>query len=176
MPATVVYVARSLDGFIARADGAVDWLGEPEGDEDYGWAEFLATIDAIIMGRVTFEQVLTFGAWPYEGTPLTVLSTTIDTVPEHLVGKADVSALEPSALLRQLANKGCRRVYVDGGRTVQTFLSADLIDEMVLTTLPVLIGDGIPLFGPLHSDLVWTHVSTRVFGSGLVQSSYRRLR
>lgn len=175
-PTTVVYIATSLDGFIARPDGAIDWLGEPPEGEDYGWAEFIAGIDAIVMGRVTFEQVLTFGAWPYEGTPLVVLSRTIDTVPERLRGKAEISSSPPDVLLRELAARGCRRVYVDGGAVIQSFLRDDLIDELVINTLPVLIGEGIPLFGALPGDLAWKHLSTEAYPKGLVMSRYRRRR
>ena len=173
-PTTTVYIATSLDGFIARPGGEIDWLGEPEEGEDYGWAEFIAGIDAIVMGRATFEQVLTFGTWPYEGTPLTVLSTTMKTIPEHLKGKAEVSSLQPLALLEHLAAMGRKRVYVDGGKTIQSFMRAGLIDELIITRLPVLIGQGIPLFGPLDGDAAWEHLSTKTFGKGLVKSSYRR--
>jgi dihydrofolate reductase len=177
-PTAVVYIARSLDGFIARPDGAIDWLGEPDvegggGGEDYGWSEFIAGIDTIVMGRATFEQVLSFGAWPYEGTPLVVLSSTRQSVPENLRGKAEVSALDPAAVLDQLAGRGCERVYIDGGKTIQSFLRADLIDELILTTLPVLIGQGLPLFGSLDTDMNWEHVATRTYAT-LVQSHYRR--
>jgi dihydrofolate reductase len=172
---TTVYIATSLDGFIARPDGAIDWLGEPDGYEDYGWAAFISAIDAIVMGRTTFEQVLGFDGWPYEGTPLTVLSTTMTHVPEQLRGKAEVSSLHPRELLAHLAARGCQRVYVDGGKTIQSFLREDLIDELVITTLPVLIGQGIPLFGRLGADMTWNHVSTKTFEKGLVKNHYRRV-
>lgn len=173
-PTTTIYIATSLDGFIARPDGAIDWLGQPVEGEDYGWAEFIATIDAIVMGRVTFEQVLEFGEWPYEGTPLIVLSTTMKAVPEHLVSKVEISSSAPSDLLQELAERGCRRVYIDGGKTLQSFLRDDLLDELVLNTIPVLIGQGLPCFGPLDADLEWEHHSTRVSPKGLVMSRYRR--
>jgi dihydrofolate reductase len=175
-PGTVAYIATSLDGFIARSDGGIDWLGEPPEGEDYGWAAFLATIDAIVMGRATFEQVATFDSWPYEGKPLTVLSSTMRAVPEHLRDKAEFSTLDPGDLLRQLSARGRKRVYVDGGRTIQSFLRNDLIDEIVITRLPLLIGEGIPLFGSLGSDLAWAHLATEVIGEGLVKSAYRRRR
>jgi len=176
-PTTVVYIATSLDRFIARTDGSLDWLGEPDPSEDYGWADFISSIDHIVMGRNTFEKVLSFGEiWPYEGTPLTVLSSTLDEVPRHLQGKANILSLEPLAILEHLRKKGCKRIYVDGGQTIQRFLRADLIDELILTTLPVLIGEGIPLFGALSEDLTWEHVSTQTFQGGLVQSAYRRKR
>jgi len=176
MPQTVVYVATSLDGYIARPDGALDWLPSPPEGEDFGWAEFIAGIDAIVMGRNTFDQVLTFGTWPYEGTPLVVLSRTLTGVPEQLAGKATVSALEPRALLEQLEAEGHRRVYVDGGSVVQSFLRVDGIDELIVTTVPVLIGNGIPLFGALESDLSWSLVASEQLFGGLVQSCYRRKR
>lgn len=175
-PKTTVYIAKSLDGFIARLDGSIDWLGEPEEGEDYGWAEFIATIDTIVMGRVTFEQVLTFGTWPYEGTPVVVLSTTLRSAPEGLQGKVELSSLEPRELVRALNERGFGRIYVDGGKTIQSFLRDDLIDELIITTLPVLIGQGIPLFGPIDSDMAWEHRSSQVFERGLVKCSYRRCR
>lgn len=168
-------MATSLDGFIARPDGELDWLGDPPEDgEDYGWAGFLASLDAIVMGRATFEKVLSFGVWPYGELPLTVLSSTLREVPRHLAGTVDVSGLAPAALLAELGERGRRRIYVDGGRTVQSFMAEGLIDELVLTTIPVLIGQGIPLFGALKEDVRWQHVSTDAFASGLVQSTYRR--
>lgn len=175
-PATVVYVATSIEGFIARPDGAIDWLGEPENGEDFGWVEFIGTIDRIVMGRKTFEQVVSFDSWPYEGTPVTVLSATLDSLPEDLRGKAELSSLDPEALLEQLAKQGCSKVYVDGGKTIQTFLHADLIDELIITTIPILIGAGISLFGSLDKDLTWEHQHTKVFKAGLVQTGYRRIR
>ena len=183
-PQTVVYVGTSLDGFIARPDGGIDWLDlpEPESDsegpaEDYGWAEFIATIDAMVMGRATFELLLGLDTWHYGEIPVTVLSRTLEAVPEHLAGKARVSSLGPHEVLAELAGQGARRVYVDGGRAVQSFLALDLIDELVVTRLPILIGEGIPLFGPLDGDLRWEHRSTRVYeAGGLVKSTYRRAR
>ena len=173
-PETVVYVAASLDGFIAREDGGFDWLPTPPEGEDYGWAAFIADIDAIVMGRKTFEQVLSFGVWPYEGTPLVVLTSTLESVPSHLEGKAECLALELPALLAELARRGHRRVYVDGGQTVRSLLHEELVDELVVTTIPVLIGSGIPLFGPLRRDQVWRHLGTETLGDGLVRSRYRR--
>jgi dihydrofolate reductase len=175
-----VYIATSLDGFIAREDGGIDWLetaGPVEG-EDFGWSEFFPTVDAIVMGRRTFETALGFGpdAWLYGSTPLVVLSTTLKTLPEGVRATVELSSLAPRALLQQLAERGCKRVYVDGGKTVQSFLREDLVDELVVTRIPVLIGKGLPLFGPLERDLAWEHVATKVFANGLVKSSYRRKR
>ena len=176
-PATVVYCGVSLDGFLARADGGIDWLDIPgEEGEDYGWGEFFPTIGAIVMGRATFEKLLSFDTWPYGDTPLIVLSTTLTAAPEHLTGRVEISSLAPPALLNHLAARGFRRVYVDGGRTVQSFLRQDLIDEMVVARLPVLIGSGIPLFGDLEADLAWEHLDTRIYPNGLIRTHYRRQR
>lgn len=176
-PETVVYIATSLDGFIARPDGAIDWLEstEPQVEgEDYGWAEFIASVDGIVMGRATFDQLLGFDQWIYGELPMTVLTTTRKQVPEHLRATVRLSDLEPAALLRDLGERGHRRLYVDGGKTIQSFLREGLIDELVITRLPVLIGQGIPLFGPLDGDIGWQHLRTQVYDNGLVKSSYRR--
>lgn len=174
-PEMVAYIATSLDGFIARTDGAIDWLPSPAAaGEDFGWSEFIAEIDAIVMGRKTFEQVLTFGMWPYEGTPLIVLTSTLTEVPEHLIGKAECVCLAPTALMANLAERGYRRVYVDGGQTIQSLLRTGLLDELIVTTIPVLIGSGIPLFGPLDDDVPWRHLGTETLTGGLVRSRYRR--
>lgn len=174
VPVGVVYVGTSLDGFIARKDGGIDWLGEPTGDDDFGWAEFMAGIDHIVMGRNTFEMVVGFGVWPYEGIPLTVLTTTLTDVPQSHRGKATVSAESPTALMARLGAAGARRVYVDGGQTVKSFMRAGLIDELQLTTIPVLIGEGIPLFGPLDADIHWEFESAETYPGGLVKRRYRR--
>lgn len=179
-PSTIVYIATSIDRFIARSDGSLDWLSDPNAEPDEEptkmWDAFIASIDHIVMGRNTFEKVLEFGFWPYEGTPLTVVSKTLTEIPERLEGKARISSLEPTALLQQLAEEGCRKVYVDGGLTIQSFLRLDLIDEMVLTTLPILLGKGVPLFGENEIETNWEHSDTVVFSDRMVMSSYRRCR
>jgi dihydrofolate reductase len=175
-PTTVAYVGTSLDGFIARPDGDVSWLPPPAEGQDYGWSEFIATIDALVMGRATFEKVLSFGGWPYEGTPVYALSQTLEGVPQRLEGKAEVSSLAPHPLMQRLAAVGHDRIYVDGGRIIQSFLRADLLDEIVVTTAPILIGKGIPLFGSIDADMPWEHLSTQTYDGGLVKSSYRRKR
>jgi len=173
---TVVYIATSLDGFLARPDGSLDWLPQPETGEDYGWAEFLSGVDALVMGRSTFEKVLEFDAWPYEGTPVIVLSRSLDRVPAHLEAHAEIRAGAPQELLQQLAAEGRRRVYVDGGRVIQSLLRDDLIDELVLSRIPVLIGAGIPLFGELPNDLSWRHQGSTAFANGVVKDRYLRQR
>lgn len=170
-----VFIATSLDGFIAGPDGAIDWLPAPESDpgETYGYDAFMASVDGLVMGRNTFEKALTFGAWPYS-KPVIVMSRTLDpaSLPEGLAGKVEVSALSPDALMDALARRGWRRVYVDGGRVIQSFLRAGLITDMTVTRVPVLLGAGLPLFGPLDGDIKLRHAETRAYPSGLVQSRY----
>lgn len=171
-----VFIATSLDGFIARANGDIEWLSGDSSQgsgEDYGYQVFFDSIDTLVMGRATFEQVLNFGEWPYRGKSVVVLSRSRGQVPEHLTGMAEIMSGEPEELLQRLAERGTRHVYVDGGATIQCFLRAGLIDEMIITRIPILIGQGLPLFGRLVKDIHLEHIETRSFKSGLVQSRYR---
>jgi dihydrofolate reductase len=171
-----VFIAVSLDGYIARSDGAIDWLTEgwPEIGHDYGYADFMASVDGLIMGRATFEKVLTFPKWLYD-KPVVVLSRTLraDDVPAHLRESVRISTAQPAELMQELARAGWRRVYVDGGKVIQSFLAQGLIADLVITRLPVLIGTGLPLFGStLGTDMRLTHVETTTHASGFVQSRY----
>jgi dihydrofolate reductase len=164
-----VFVGTSLDGFIARVDGDLDFL-HAGGGEPHGYTEFVATVDAIVMGRNTFDTVLSFDSWPYT-KPVVVLSTRpLPPVPSG----ADVERLTgtPSEVVAQLTARGVDHIYVDGGLTIQRFLQAGLIDRLIITRVPVLIGSGIPLFGPLPHDIALQHVATREYAGGLVQSEY----
>ena len=165
-----VFIGTSLDGFIARPDGALDFL-PPGGGEPHGYAEFMATVDALVIGRHTFETVLGFDAWPYGEKRVFVLSTRA--LPAAPPG-ASVERLsgEPADIVSQLAARGVEHAYVDGGITIQRFLRAGLIERLIITRVPVLIGAGIPLFGALERDVVLEHVATRHYASGLVQSEY----
>ncbi len=165
-----VFVGTSLDGFIARADGALDFL-PPGGGEPHGYDEFMATVDALVIGRKTFETVLSFGAWPYGEKPVVVLSTRpLAPAPPGAVVERMAGA--PTDIVAQLSARGIDHIYVDGGVTIQRFLEAGLIQRLVITRVPVLIGAGIPLFGPAGRDIVLRHVGTREYSSGLVQSEY----
>ena len=167
---TSVFIGTSLDGFIARADGALDFL-PPGGGEPHGYDEFMATVDALVIGRKTFETVLTFDAWPYAEKPVFVLSTrALATPPPGAVVERMAGA--PADIVSQLAARGVKHVYVDGGMTIQRFLRAGLIQRLIITRVPVLIGSGIPLFGALEHDVPLTHVATRQYAGGLVQSEY----
>ena len=176
-----VYIATSLDGFIARPDGSLDWLPgaesdpEPaEGDEAAAndWAEFWSSVDCLIQGRKTFEKVQSFGRWPYAGMRVIVLSESLTAVPEAMRDKAEIRSGDPRALVEQLAADGHRHLYVDGGQTIQAFLRQGLVTDMKIATVPVLIGDGIPLFGPLEEDIALAQVQTKTLPWGMVQSTY----
>jgi dihydrofolate reductase len=164
-----VFIAVSLDGFIARPDGAIDWLterGEQAGDT--GYDEFMAAVDTVVLGRRTYEKVLTFGFWPYEGKQVEVLSSTLPAdVDERVIVHRTLDGL-----VETLNDRGAKRIYADGGRIVQTFLRAGLLNELTITTVPVLIGQGIPLFGALDADITLTHNATRTLNAGFVQSDY----
>jgi dihydrofolate reductase len=165
-----VFIGTSLDGFIARSNGAFDFL-PAGGGEPHGYDEFMATVDALVIGRKTFETVLAFDAWPYAQKPVIVLSSRpIAAAPpgavvEHMTG-------DPAEIVSRLAARGIRHIYVDGGVTIQRFLRAGLIQRLIITRVPVLVGSGIPLFGALPHDVLLTHVTTRQYASGLVQSEY----
>ena len=171
-----VYVGISLDGFIARSDGAVDWLDEankavPAG-EDCGFQAFMDSVDTLVMGRKTFEQVLSFGQWPYGETPVVVLSRNAISFPPNLPNTVTHSSESPRDLLERFSSEGVKHVYVDGGNTIQRFFSAGLIDQITVTVIPVILGGGIPLFGPLDKDINLTHLRTTAFDFGFVQSTY----
>ncbi len=170
-----VYIATSLDGFIARENGEIDWLsgeGSEGSGEDYGYKEFMDTVDVVVMGRNTYEKVLTFGEWPYGTRPVVVLSSRAVTIPEHIAQFVESMPCSPLSLVSQLSERGARHLYVDGGKTIQGFLNAGLIQQLILTRIPILIGSGIPLFGPLKHDIKLRHIETRQLASGLVQSKY----
>ena len=173
---TSVYIATSMDGYIARADGKLDWLSDKAytiPGEDFGYSEFMANVDALIMGRVTFETVLGFnGPWPYGDKKIFVASNTLQSIPELLQDRVTIVSGDPEYIYRHVSEKGHQHVYVDGGRLIQSFIRADLIDDFIITRIPVLIGEGKPLFGSLDKDIPLKHYSTRSFRNGLVQSHY----
>ncbi len=166
-----VFIGTSVDGFIARTNGDLDFL-PPGGGEPHGYSEFMDTVDALVIGRKTFETVLAFDTWPYGAKPVFVLSSRAlarapdGAVVEHMSGK-------PAEILSQLEARGFGHVYIDGGVTIQGFFRAGLIQRLIITHVPVLIGEGIPLFGTLPHDVRLRHLATRHFPSGLVQSEYQ---
>jgi dihydrofolate reductase len=173
MKATV-FVGVSLDGFIARPDGALDWLPMAEA-EPHGYDEFMETVDTLVIGRKTFETVLGFGTWPYGTKRVVVLSSRALDFKGLEGARAERMGGTPAEVASRLSSEGARHLYVDGGITIQGFLRSGLIDRLVLTRIPVLIGEGIPLFGALSRDVHLRHVATRTFPSGMVQSEYEVL-
>jgi dihydrofolate reductase len=171
--AATVYIATSLDGFIARENGELDWLHAvaASDDEDYGYKAFMQTVDAIVMGRHTYETVRTFNKWPYE-KPVVVLTTRQLTIPPELQDAVELMSGQPTEILARLSARGMHHVYVDGGRTIQKFLEAGAIQRLIITRIPVLIGRGIPLFGSVSRDIHLRHIETRLYRNGLVQSEY----
>ncbi len=172
-----IYVAQSLDGFIATKDGGVDWLNEiprPEG-EDFGFAEFMDDIDAILMGKNTYETVLSFGVWPYE-KPVFVLSNSISDVPDHLQNKAKIVSGDLSDVLQQLNQQGYNDLYIDGGKLIQSSLQQNLIDALIITTIPILLGEGISLFAPSKQQVKLVHKQTKILNNQLVKSHYKMLK
>ncbi|UCV09316.1 dihydrofolate reductase family protein [Dechloromonas denitrificans] len=175
-----VFIATSLDGFIARADGSIDWLDAanalvPSG-EDCGYSAFMETVDVLVMGKNTFATVSSFSAWPYADKKVVVLSSKPLQLPLELSDKVSTSAESPAVLLERLSAAGAKRLYVDGGITIQRFLAAGLIDDITITLIPVLLGQGRPLFGPMKNDVPLVHVATRTFEFGFVQLQYRVAR
>jgi dihydrofolate reductase len=165
------YIATSLDGFIARENGDIDWLPAP-GAEDYGYKEFIDTVDVLIMGRNTFLKVLAFPEWPYGNKRVIVLSHGSVAIPKHIARFVKTVSCSPCELAKQLSEEGARHVYVDGGKTIREFLDEGLIQQLIITRIPILIGSGIPLFGEFKCDIRLRHIETRPFPDGLVQSRY----
>ena len=172
-----VYVATSVDGFIAKPDGDIEWLHRPE----YGASEmkglryddFMSSVDALVMGRNTYEKVLSFPEWPYASTPVIVLSTKTKDVPQHLQGKVRFLAGAPERVVSELAAEGRTHLYIDGGVTIQQFLHAGLIDELTITRIPVLLGAGIPLFGHLATEQRLRLIRADESENGFVQERYK---
>ena len=144
--------------------------------EDYGFSEFMATVDILVIGRHTYEKVLTFGHWPYGDKPVVVLASKPADLPPPPAATVEFMTGPPREIAARLERRGARHVYVDGGITVQRFLDAGLIDRLVINRIPIILGGGIPLFGPVRRDIRLRHVWTRHYESGFVQSEYEVLK
>jgi dihydrofolate reductase len=166
-----VFIGTSLDGFIARPNGSFDFLPEG-GGEPHGYDEFIATIDALVIGRNTFETVLAFPEWPYGDKHVVVLSSRPIDLSKVRGGVVEQMAGSPAEIVSKLAASGAHHLYIDGGITIQNFLRAGQIQRLTITRVPVLIGEGIPLFGVLPQDVRLRHVATQQYPSGLVKSEY----
>ncbi|QYO76047.1 dihydrofolate reductase family protein [Devosia salina] len=175
MPKGHVFIGASVDGFIARQGGDISWLTQFSNlGEDHGYDAHMARVDGIIMGRGTFEAVKDIEPWFYEKTVL-VLSRTLASsdVPRSLRSRVEIVNASPNEAMMIAEERGWRGVYIDGGAVIQSFLRAGLIEDMIISRVPVLIGQGLPLFGALDADVGLEHLGTTIFPSGLVQSHYR---
>lgn len=171
-----VFIATSLDGFISRVDGSIDWLMKanalaPPG-EDCGYKSFMSTVDGLVMGRHSFEKVLSFDPWPYENLPVVVMSSQSIGIPQHLKTCVSTSSETPINLVKRLTKEGFKHLYIDGGITIQRFIVDHLIDELTITLIPVLLGSGRSLFGPITDDIELSHLKTKCFDGGFVQLQY----
>lgn len=170
-----VFVGTSVDGFIARSNDALDFLSAG-GEEPHGYEEFIATVDALVIGRKTFEVVLGFPDWPYGNRRVVVLSSRPLDLSRVGSGKVEQMSGAPAEIIAKLAADGIQHIYVDGGVTIQSFLRAGQIQRLTITRVPILIGQGIPLFGSLAEDVRLRHISTRHYVGGLVKTEYEVVR
>ena len=169
-----VYVGQSADGFIARPDGTLDFLDRMDPvDHDMGFGEFMHSVDALVMGRNSFDFVMNSGhPWPYGDTPVIVVTSRPCEIPAALRATVETTSLDPAALRDHLADRGRSHLYVDGAMTARTWLHADLVTDLVLTSVPVLVGEGLRVFGPLEREPSLRHVDTTVFENGCVQTHW----
>ena len=167
-----VFIGTSVDGFIARPNGDLDFLPEG-GGEPHGYNEFIASVDALVIGRKTFETVLAFPVWPYGDKRVVVLSSQPVDFSGVSGGVVEQMSGPPAEIVSKLVASGAHNLYIDGGITIQRFLRAGLIERLIITRVPVLIWEGIPLFGALPKDLRLRHIATQHYPSGLVKSEYQ---
>lgn len=178
-----VFIATSEDGYIATTEGSVDWLhsaGTPEVDmgdnPDMGFAAFMATVDCMVMGRKCMEMISSMNLgpeqWPYGDIPIYVLSNTIKTPPENLLGRVQLFSGAIPDLVKTLESHGLKHAYVDGGATITSFLNLRLIDEMIITRAPILLGSGIPLFGKLNDPIRLAEAEAIAFPNEFIQTKY----
>ena len=171
-----VYIATSLDGFISRKDGSIDWLMDanatvPQG-EDCGYAAFMSTVDVLIMGRNTYEQIAGFDKWPYEGMRVVVLTSRKIEFRQGPHIRLESSSETPQKLLKRLSSEGHKHAYIDGGKVIQNFLSNSLINQLTITVIPILIGEGRPLFGTVPHDTKMKIAQSKAYDFGFVQTTY----
>lgn len=171
-----VFIAISLDGFIARSNDQLDWLdaaGEKNSKEDYGYHQFLSSIDCIVMGRRTFEKVASFPEWPYTNKRVIILTKTLKKVPKDFDDKVSLFNGNIELLAIELQSYGFKNIYVDGGITIQSFIRAELLNEITLTQIPIILGKGLPLFAEVSKDVKLKLISSQSYATGFVQSKYR---
>lgn len=173
-----VFIAASVDGYIAREDNSIDWLENHSAnpDQDYGYHEFINSIDAILMGRNTFDVVKDLKDWSTNGMPIFVLTHHSMTLQLGKYKNVQLIQGKPSEVISELEDRGINHIYIDGGKTITEFLSESLVDEMIITRIPTLLGKGIPLFGWMENEIKLELISTIDFKDGLVQNKYKVLK
>jgi len=175
-----VYIATSLDGFIARSDGELDWLDAANktvpAEVDCGYNSFMESIDVLIIGRNTYEQILTFDNWPYGNKTVIVLSSNKITIPKKIAQSVSYSSESPRNLCERLNKEGIKNLYIDGGITIQRFLSEGLIDNITITIIPIILGSGKPLFSNLKKDILLKLLDTKHYDFGFVQITYEVIK
>lgn len=172
-----VYIATSLDGYIADKDGGIDWLSMVPMTEEVqaAFTHFMDTVDALVMGRNTFDMVKSFGGeWPYKKRVF-VVSNSMNSIPDDYKDKVELIKGSPTDIVSQLNQKGYNNLYIDGGKTIQKFLKEDLIDEMIIASIPILLGSGKPLFGVLSNPQKFRLVDSKVISNQMVQTHYRKI-
>lgn len=168
-PKISIYLATSIDGYIARKDGNLDWLDRVGGfDEDYGFQKLLDSIDAVILGRNTYEVAASVLDWPYKGKRIVVLSRSLKTVREE----AELFQGDLTQLISQLHSDGIQHIWIDGGVTISQFLELQMVDCITLSVIPIILGSGIPLFRAMGQELACRLISSQSYPSGLVQLKY----
>jgi dihydrofolate reductase len=169
-----VFIATSLDGYIADKNGGIDWLHNiPNPDKlDMGYSNFMQGIDAIVMGRNTFETICGFDIeWPYT-VPVFVLSNSLNNIPEKFKNKAEIIKGDLPKIIREIHTKGYQNLYIDGGKTIQSFLDQNLINEIIVTIIPIILGDGIPLFNKINKTITFKCIHTLLFSNHIVQNHF----
>ncbi|XXF78025.1 dihydrofolate reductase family protein [Myxococcaceae bacterium GXIMD 01537] len=170
-PRTFVFLAASLDGFIARTNGAIDWLAIVDrAGEDYGIKAFYDSVDTLVMGRKTYDSALSFDAWPYKGMRCVVITSDTSKASRH---GEEFFAGDLAMLFERLGAEGTQRIYVDGGTVIAQALKAHLVDEVTVSIIPILLGEGTALAPRIGQDVLLELVEHRAFESGLVQLKYR---
>lgn len=177
-PKISVFIATSIDGYIAKKNNDIDWLTKfnPPTDEneekDCGFSKFFSDVDVLVMGRNSYEVVSRFDTWPYEGKRVIVLSSTLTV----LCKQAELFNGNIAELIKKLSDDGIKHVYVDGGSTISQFLNMGLIDQLIISIIPVVLGAGIPLFSKIKDDKWCRLISSQVFSNGLVQLRYEAIK
>ncbi len=177
-PKIYVFIATSIDGYIAKKNGDLDWLTTfspptaTDEDKDCGYSKFISSIDVLVMGRNSYETVAKFDPWPYQGKRVIVISKSLTSVCEQ----AELYSGEITHLIEKLHAEGIKHIYVDGGVTISSFLNANLVDEMIISLIPVVLGSGTPLFSKINNDKWCRLISSQAYSNGLVQLRYNLVK